>query len=175
MAWSKFILAKLPVQNLLHAIRSMHGQVCMGSIAIGPPTFLPLATPLRRRVLVLHGKGVRVKKICQRLLEEDIYISNRALNKLIKKYREHHTYQNLLRSKRRSVLTREQVKFIDKEMEKNDELTARKMHELLLERWPNLNVSLSTIKRAKRRLGWVVTRPKYCQIIRDSNKHKRLA
>ena len=24
----------------------MHGQVCMGSIAIGPPTFLPLATPL---------------------------------------------------------------------------------------------------------------------------------
>ena len=27
----------------------------------------------------------------------------------------------------------------------------------------------------KRKLGWVVTRPKYCQIIRDSNKHKRLA
>ena len=49
------ILAKLPVQNLLHAITQidsmhMHGQVCMGSIAIGPPTFLPLAMPLIRPV-----------------------------------------------------------------------------------------------------------------------------
>ena len=89
----------------------------------------------RRRVLVLHGKGVTVKKIHQRFLEEEIYyVSKRALNKLIKKYREHHTYQDLSKSKRRSVLTREQVKFIDEEMDKNDELTARKVHELLLER-----------------------------------------
>ena len=73
------------------------------------------------------------------------------------------------------ILTKEQVSFIDKEMEKNDEITARKMHELLVERWPHLNISLSTIKRIKRNLGWVVTRPKYCQLIRDVNKQKRLA
>lgn len=42
--------------------------------------------------------------------------------------------------------------------------------------WSNdvLTVSHSTIKRARYELGWVITSPKYCQLIRDLNKAKRL-
>ena len=36
------------------------------------------------------------------------------------------------------------------------------------------NVSLSTIKRCRKDLGWVATAPKYCQLIREQNKQKRL-
>ena len=35
-------------------------------------------------------------------------------------------------------------------------------------------VSLSTVKRARYELGWVVSNPKYCQLIRDVNKEKRM-
>ena len=35
-------------------------------------------------------------------------------------------------------------------------------------------ISLTTIKTIKKKLGWVVTKPKYCQLIRTANKQKRL-
>ena len=46
----------------------------------------------------------------------------------------------------------------------NDELTARQLRECLLEPWPFLDVSLTTIKQARREKGWVCTRPHYCQL-----------
>ena len=47
---------------------------------------------------------------------------------------------------------------------------------MLEERWPDLQVSLSTIKRARKYdLGWIRTRPKYCQLIRVANVQARLA
>ena len=42
-----------------------------------------------------------------------------------------------------------------------------------MQRYPTLQVSLDTIKRARREIGWVNTRPHYCQLIRDVNKVKR--
>ena len=47
------------------------------------------------------------------------------------------------------ALSREQYSFIDEEMTKDDELTARKMRQLLEERWPETIVSISTVKRAR--------------------------
>ena len=126
----------------------------------------------RRRILILNRRGYTVDNIHARLMEEEIFVSKRSIYRLLKKYREHHTYADLRKPPRKLILNKEQVSFIDKEMEKNDEITARKMHGLLLERWPHLNISLSTIKRIKRNLGWVVTRPKYCQLLRDINKQK---
>ena len=35
-------------------------------------------------------------------------------------------------------------------------------------------MSISTVERARRELGWVVTTPKYCQLIRETNRQKRL-
>ena len=45
--------------------------------------------------------------------------------------------------------------FIDSALEKDDELTTRKLHHLLVEKFPNLDVSNSTIKQARRELSWV--------------------
>ena len=42
---------------------------------------------------------------------------------------------------------------------------------MLQEKWPDLSISLSTIKRARKDdLGWVKSKPKYCQLIRNANK-----
>ena len=59
-------------------------------------------------------------------------------------------------------------------MDNNDELTGRQLHEPLLEMWPDLQMSISTIKKVKRMIGWVCSRPKYCQLVRELNKQKRV-
>lgn len=55
-----------------------------------------------------------------------------------------------------------------------DELTARKLKGILGKNFTNFpDVSLSTIKRYHKEIGWVNTQPHYCQLIREVNKAKR--
>ena len=59
-------------------------------------------------------------------------------------------------------------------MAENDKLTSRQVRGLLVREWPDIDVSISTIKRIRKQLGWIPTRLKYCQLIRGLNKEKRL-
>jgi len=54
-----------------------------------------------------------------------------------------------------------------------DEITFR-LRNMLLERWPELSVSLDTIKHCRRKLNWVCTRSRYCQLVRHLIRRKRL-
>ena len=65
-------------------------------------------------------------------------------------------------------LSKEQYVFIDNVMVENDGLTARQLRDLVEDRWPETKASLSTYKRARKDLGWIVTRPRYCQLIREA-------
>ena len=99
----------------------------------------------------------------------------RSLQRLIAKYLTTGTVKDLHRNHRSSRLTPEQEKFIDDEMADNDELTAYQLKKKLTAKWPELrDISVSTIKRYRKRLGWVATKPRYCQQIREANKAKRL-
>ena len=73
---------------------------------------------------------------------------------------------DLSRGSHTPKLSSEQIKFIDNTMAENDELMGRQMRELLHEKWPNLDVTISTIKRA---------RPKYCLLVRAVNMEKKLS
>ena len=127
----------------------------------------------RRRILELC-KTYPVAQIQKRLEEEKICVSKVTIYAIIKKYRVHHTYADLPKPHRKTILNKDQVRFIDKAMENNDELTGRQLHELLLEIWPDLQISITTIKKVRRMLGWVCSRPKYCQLVRELNKQKRV-
>ena len=59
-------------------------------------------------------------------------------------------------------------------MEENDELTAYNLYCKLMESYPEIKISLSTVRCARTDLGWVSTTPQYCQLIREQNKEKRL-
>ena len=64
---------------------------------------------------------------------------------------------------------------IEQSLKNDDELTARKLRTKLAGDFPNLpNVSLATIKRCRKELGWVCTHPHYCQLIRKANKEKEV-
>ena len=49
-----------------------------------------------------------------------------------------------------------------------------KVQSLLLEKFPTLNVSLSTVKRARMELGWTANKTRYGTLISESNQEKRV-
>ena len=51
----------------------------------------------------------------------------------------------------------------------NDEMTSRE-----LKTDCELDVSEATIRRARRKLGWLCEKTRYCQFVREANKTKRL-
>ena len=59
-------------------------------------------------------------------------------------------------------------------MAENMDLTGRQLFALFEEKFTTVDVSLSTIKRARLELGWVSKRAKYCQLIAEMNKEKRV-
>ena len=59
------------------------------------------------------------------------------------------------------------MKIFIEELTKKDELTSTAIKASLAQKWPDLNVSTSTIKRVRQQIGWVCTRPHYCQLLRE--------
>ena len=48
------------------------------------------------------------------------------------------------------ILTEEMKRFMEDKLHANDEVTSTMMKDLLLEKWPDLKVSIPTIKRVRR-------------------------
>ncbi len=78
------------------------------------------------------------------------------------------------RTGRPSCLDREHYVSIDNIMDMDCETTTPRLTEMLLQQFPGLKVSERTIARGRQELGWVHQTAKYCQLVRDANKVKRL-
>ncbi|KAK3104734.1 hypothetical protein FSP39_008937 [Pinctada imbricata] len=61
---------------------------------------------------------------------------------------------------------------IDDRLKKNDEETAKSLQVYL--QYRNFQLSISTINRIKQSLGWTLRGTRYCQLIREANKPKRV-
>lgn len=133
---------------------------------------LDIAT--RKRVIVLYRDGCKLRSIYDRFKQEGIKVTIRSLQRLVKKFRRHHTVADLPRRSKTKIITIEMSKIIDDLLEENDELTARMIRRKLEEKFPQLQVSIATVKRARKDNGWICTRPHYCQLIREANKAKRV-
>ena len=124
-----------------------------------------LSIEARRRIVSLYSCGYSVLVIVQRLEQEDVKVSKRAVYDLVKKFRLKGIVKDLPRRKKARILTGEMKKFFEEELQKNDELTSTSIKASLIQKWPNLRVSASTIKRVRRDKGWVCTKPHYCQLL----------
>ena len=122
----------------------------------------------RRRVIALKLRhGLSVDNIKKRLEQEDILVSRQSLHKLLRKYRLHGTYVDLPRRAQPKKISLEMYSIIEDELTKNDELTSPQLRRILTNKYPSFEVSLPTIRRARQDLGWVSSRPHYCQLIRE--------
>lgn len=127
----------------------------------------------RRRVVVWRSKGLTVTRILQKLEDENIVTSRKTIYLLLHKYKQTRSLYDLPRGTRKK-LTVEHYCYIDELLSNDDEITCVQLHQKFHSKFLDINVSLATIKRAKRDLGWVSTTPHYCQLIRDNNKQKRV-
>ena len=128
----------------------------------------------RKRVVILWRSGYSLRDIQRRLREEETEVTLRSLQRLRLKFQSFHTVNDLAKRRKPRLLTKEMMSTIEQSLKSDDELTARKLKAKLAEEFHSLpNVSLATIKRCRKELGWVCTRPHYCQLIREANKEKR--
>lgn len=134
-----------------------------------------LTIETRNRVVILAESGLKVPRIKERLHAEGIAVSQKTLYALLKTFKATGSIARKQRAKRPSRLSNEQYIFIDNAMSTNDELTSKMLKEMLVKEWPDLSrISLSMVKRARKHLGWTLSKPKYCQLIREKNKELRL-
>ena len=108
----------------------------------------------RRRVVALKLRhGLSVDNIKKRLEQEDILVSRQSLHKLLRKYCLHGTYVDLPRRAQPKKISPEMYFIIEDELVKNDELTSPQLKRILTNKYPSLEVSLPTIRRACQDLG----------------------
>ena len=129
----------------------------------------------RTRVVHLRKMGYSLKKIRDRLLEENIKVSKMSISLLLSKYHSTGSVADKLPlSKRQGKLSEDHYKWIDEMMLENDELSALKLQIMFNQKWPDVKASVSMIKRARLKLGWVAKKTRYCALISASNEEKRL-
>ena len=122
----------------------------------------------------MSERGYRVSKIQAHLALEDIAVSKKSLCLLIKKYRLTGSVADHRTVKPPKKLKDEHYRFIDECMATDDELTATNLLAMLKEKYPSLNVSESTVKRARVELGWAAKKTRYGAMISENNQEKRV-
>jgi transposase len=126
----------------------------------------------KRRIVFFHSRGHKAPTIRHRLREEGIDASRECIHRFIQRYKLTGCIQRKRASGRPSKVTSEVRKLVDDIMEEDDETTAHQIHRKLQAR--GFNLSLRTILRCRKALGWNYRGSAYCQMIRQANKAKRL-
>ena len=71
------------------------------------------------------------------------------------------------------TFTRKMRILLDEMLKENDAMTTKQIRATLYHKFPDLNVSLVTVKWVRKKNGWVCICPHYCPPIREVNKLKR--
>ena len=128
----------------------------------------------KTKILRLKSNGKGPSEIERILAEDDMEISRWSIIRFLRRFQERKSLDNAAKSGRPPLdVTRELLNFIDTEMESNNELTSPELAKRILLRF-GVQFSSQKVRRLLRKLGWVPTGTKYCQLIREPNQVKRL-
>ncbi len=133
-----------------------------------------MSNETRQRVVMMWRKGRSLRGIQKRLEQEEIKVSIVSLCKLTQKFRLYNSVLNRPTYKPPRILGEEHLRFIDDTMAQDQEMTGTHLTKVLQQKFPTLTVSISTVKRARRELGWFSKKTRYCALISDKNKLKRV-
>ena len=115
-----------------------------------------LQVSTRKRVIILRRRGFSIQSIQNRFKEEGTVVSLHSLQHLCAKFQRMHTIQDLHRASKPRILIPEMVTVMEESLTSDDKLNTRKLKNKLGEKFVQLpEVSLSTIKRRHKEMGWV--------------------
>ncbi|KAJ8030040.1 Transposable element Tcb1 transposase [Holothuria leucospilota] len=128
---------------------------------------------IRMRIVHLHKQGLSVTKIRESLKQEGIVAHYNGIHGIILRYEETGTVADRLHPGRPSQCPPIVDEIIENRLRNNDELTAADLQREITKE-TGKKISISTIKEHRQKLGWVCTGTRYCQLVRQANKKKRL-
>ena len=131
-----------------------------------------MSVDTRSKVIFLPNLGVPVSKI--KKLQDLGVVSRKSIYLLLQKYQVTCSLADRKRKSQGSFLNTEHMEFIDQAIDANRVLTSLKLRNLIVNSFPHVQVSLATIKRAWKVLGWTTKKTRYCAIINDINKEKQM-
>ena len=126
---------------------------------------------LRERIVRL-SKQYKGKTLVAVLHEEGLNVSLSGVYYVLKRYKETGSIFDRPRSGRPPTLSGEALRMIDEWLNDNDEMTNTELMQKLRE--TNHYASRATVGRARLKLNWSAKPTRYCQLIRDVNKHKHV-
>ncbi|KAJ8034171.1 hypothetical protein HOLleu_20897 [Holothuria leucospilota] len=132
-----------------------------------------IPNPVRSRIVTLHTEGMSNTAIKQKLDGEGQNVHRTGILRVIRRFKTTGTTNDRARSGRPKKCSPVIETLIDKLLQENDELTSPDLQREILKE-TGLRISLTTIKTTRRKIGWVCTGTKYCQLIRKPNMRKRL-
>ena len=133
---------------------------------------LKVSTYTRTRIEFLYKQGLHPAGTFKSLKSEGLSVSFSSVTHIIKELRITGAVTTLPRSGRPQKLSIEAKAFIDQQMRSNDEMTSAQIKKKLAKQ--GVAVSSSTVQRSRKQQGWTLQQTRYCQLIRDANKIKRL-
>ena len=132
-----------------------------------------LSKYVKQRIVALKQSGVTSSGIVVQILEnEEITTSAQTVCRFYIRYCQSGSIARRRGSGRPTILTDGVLQTIDQTMRENDETTAADLQRFFHQQ--GVEISLTTIQRGRRHLGWTFHGSAYCQLIRDVNKQKRL-
>ena len=126
----------------------------------------------QRIVQLYFDRKLSYGKVSKALKEKGLTVCRQTVWKVVNRYKKYGTICRLPGSGGSFKMTPEMLKLIEDQLQADDEVTASQLHRILTNK--GYRVSKSTIIRARRLLGWTFHGSRYCQMIREKNKEKRL-
>ena len=127
---------------------------------------------VEQRILFYYRSGKKYAGITRCLSEEGYKISKAGVFKFLRHYLNSGTIAREPGTGQASKATPTIHHLIEEQMQKNDETTGLELQRLLKEE--GTEVSVPTVRRWRKDLGWTSKGTSYCQMIREVNKQKRL-
>ena len=128
-----------------------------------------ISSETRARIINLRLSGFLPSVVVNKLKEDGKTVTRQT--RIYKTYMFSRKMAYEQKSGREKKVSTIHFNFIDKAYEENDELSANDLKKLLNKKF-QLNISISTIKSLRKKLGWI--KSGHCQAIRPANCTKRL-
>ena len=118
----------------------------------------------------LHNVKGRYATLKEIAAEQNIYVGEVAVRKIMEKWFNTRLISNLPRKNGLTKITEYELNRLNRAVYKDRSVTSRKLKNLL-----NLQISHRSIRRYLNILGWKKVKSKYCQIVSLKNRLERIA
>ena len=126
----------------------------------------------RERIVRMKRMGMSNTEVLVTLKREGVDVRAQTVRRFCKRYSASGSIARSTGSGRPTLLSTNVLQLIEEMMQQDDETTSVQIRSYLMQR--GIKLSLTTILRGRRSLGWTYRGSAYCQLIRDANKRKRL-